>query len=78
MVEPTPSSAVTYHWNTLECYTHPSHNNGNPSCFPLGQTAQSITGTGLNAQDAGTITCTVTISGSNYTSELFTLRISGK
>ena len=37
-----------------------------------------VTGNNLNAEDAGTITCTVTISGSDYTSEPFTLRISGE
>ena len=37
-----------------------------------------MTGNDLNAEDAGTITCTVTISGSDYTSEPFTLRISGE
>ena len=37
-----------------------------------------MVGNDLNAEDAGTITCTVTISGSDYTSEPFTLRISGE
>ena len=37
-----------------------------------------MTGNDLNAEDAGTITCTVTISGSIYTSEPYTLRISGE
>ena len=69
---------ASYQWNTAGCYTHPSHSNGNPACFPDGQTAQRVTGNDLNAEDAGTITCTVTISGSDYTSESFTLRISGK
>ena len=32
----------------------------------------------VTAEDAGTITCTVTISGVNYASEPFTLRISGE
>ena len=32
----------------------------------------------VTAEDAGTITCTVTISGVDYTSESFTLRISGE
>ena len=39
---------------------------------------QNVTGNDLNAEDAGTITCIVTISGSDYTSEPFTLRISGE
>ena len=77
MVKPTPSS-VTYHWNTTGCYTHPNHKNGNPSCFPDGHTIQNVTDDGVTAEDAGTITCTVTINGVNYTSEPFTLRISGE
>ena len=32
----------------------------------------------VTAHDAGTITCTAIIGGSNYTSEPFTLRISGE
>ena len=68
----------SYKWNTTGCYTHPNFNNGNPRCFLHGQTTQNVSGDNLNAEDAGTITCTVTISGSDYTSELFTLRISGE
>ena len=82
MVEPLPPSSlsidVSYQWNTTECYTNPGFNSGNPQCFPHGQTTPSVTGNDLNAEDAGTITCTVTISGSDYTSEPFTLRISGE
>ena len=69
---------TSYHWNTTGCYTHPSFSNGNPECFPHGQTAQTVTDNDLNAEDAGTIACTVAINGSDYTSEPFTLRISGK
>ena len=78
MVDPTPSSSVTYQWNTAGCYTNSKFTPSNPQCFPHGQTTQSVTGNNLNAEDAGTITCTVTISGSDYTSEPFTLRISGE
>ena len=80
MVDPTPSSSasVTYQWNTVGCYTNSKFTPSNPQCFPRGQTTQSVTGNDLNAEDAGTITCTVTISGSDYTSEPFTLRISGE
>ena len=78
MVNPTPSSSVTYQWNTTGCYTNAQFTPSNPQCFPHGQTSQSVTGNNLNAEDAGTITCTVTISGSDYTSEPFTLRISGE
>ena len=78
MVEPMPSSSVTYQWNTTRCYINSQFTDGNPECFPHGQTTQSVTDNDLNAEDAGTITCTVTISGSDYNSKPFTLRISGE
>ena len=77
MVNPTPSSP-TYQWNTAGCYTHPNRNSGNPSCFPDGHTTQSVTDNDVTAEDAGSITCTATINGVDYTSEPFTLRISGE
>ena len=67
-----------YQWNTSECYTNPKHNDGIPRCFPHNQTTQSVNGNYLSAKDAGTISCTAKINGSNYTSEPFTLRISGE
>ena len=73
-----PVTVTSYRWNTAGCYTHPFHNNGNPTCFPDGQTTQNVTDNDVTAEDAGTITCTVTISGSDYTSGPFTLRISGE
>ena len=78
MVNPTPSSSVTYRWNTAGCYTNSKFTGSNPECFPHDQTTQKVTGNDLNAEDAGNITCTVTISGRDYTSQLFTLRISGE
>ena len=77
MVNPTPSS-VTYQWNTTECYTNSKFTGSNPECFPHGQTTQSVTDNDLNAEDAGTITCTATINNVDYTSGPFTLRISGE
>ena len=78
MVDPMPLISVTYSWNTTRCYTNADYSGGNPQCFPDGQTTQSVTGNDLNAEDAGTITCTITISGIDYTSEPFRLRISGE
>ena len=78
MVNPTPSSTVTYKWNTTGCYTNTKFTGSNPECFPRGGITQSVTGNNLNAEDAGTITCTVTIDGVDYVSEPFTLRISGE
>ena len=70
-------TVTSYQWNDAGCYTHPSFNNGNPRCFPDGQTTQNVTGNDLLPEDAGTITCTATINGVDYTSEPFTVRISG-
>ena len=78
MVEPSSLTVTSYQWNTAGCYTNAQFTPSNPECFPHGQTTQSVTGNDLNAEDAGTITCIVTISGSDYTSEPFTLRISGE
>ena len=69
---------TSYQWNTAGCYTNDGFNNGNPRCFPHGQTTQSVTDNDVTAEDAGNITCTVTINGNDYTSEPFTLRISGE
>ena len=71
-------TVTSYQWNTAGCYTHPNVNGGNPSCFPDGQTTQNVSDDDVTAEDAGTITCTATISGSQYTSGPFTLRISGE
>ena len=80
MVDPIPVAVVdvSYSWNTTRCYTNNNYNNGIPGCFPYNQTIQSVTDDNVIAEDAGTITCTVTISGSDYTSGPFTLRISGE
>ena len=78
MVSPTPSSSVSYRWNTARCYTNLRFTDNNPECFPHSQTTRRVTGNNLNAEDAGTITCTVTINGREYTSGPFTLRISGE
>ena len=75
MVDPSPATTVTYQWNTGGCFTSFRHNI--PTCFPANQTTQNVTGNNLLAEDAGTITCTVTIDGVDYTSDPFTIRISG-
>jgi len=78
MVISNDGSALTvtnYKWNTGGCFTNTRHNTS--TCFPTGQTTQSVTGYHLLAEDAGTITCTVTIGGVDYTSRPLTLRISG-
>jgi len=76
MVNPTPSVSVTYRWNTEGCYADIRKRR---SCFPRHKTTQNVTKNDLLAVDAGTITCTATILGGvEYTSNEFTLRISGK
>ena len=49
MVNPTPSSAVTYRWNTAGCYTNNQFTNNIPVCFPHGETTQSVTDDDVNA-----------------------------
>ena len=68
---------ASYRWNTDGCYNNNKFTPSNPRCFPHGGTTQNVTDNVI-AHDAGTITCTVTINGRNYTSEPFTLRISGE
>ena len=74
---PLPNG-TTYQWNTAGCYTNSKFTSSNPQCFPHGQTTQNVTGNNLNAEDAGTITCTAMINNVTYTSGPFTLRISGE
>jgi len=64
-----------YQWNTAGCFTNNIHNVS--TCFPTGQTTQSVTDNNLLAEDAGNITCSVIIGGVDYTSGSLTLRISG-
>ena len=71
-------TVTSYQWNTEGCYNNPNFNDSNPSCFPHGQTTQTVTGDDVTADDAGTITCTVIINSTAYTSQPFTLGISGE
>jgi len=67
-----------YQWNTTGCYTNTARNNGNPTCFPTGQTTQNVTDNNILGDDAGTFTCGVTLDGVDFTSDPLTLRISGE
>ena len=78
MVNPSSFMVTSYQWNTDGCYSNSKFTGSNPECFPHNQMTQNVSDDDLNAEDAGTITCTVTINGSDYTSEPFTLRISGE
>ena len=73
----SPVTATSYRWTGTNCYTGSS--GVSDPCFYDGQTGQSITDSnGVLAPDAGTVTCTATVAGVNYTSEPLTLRISGE
>jgi len=75
--ESMSGATALYQWDTRGCYTNTNFNGGAPSCFPTGQTTQSVTGNDLTAEDAGTIHCTITIGDVHYTSSPMTIRISG-
>jgi len=68
-------TVTSYQWDTTRCFTNNVHDT--PTCFPAGQTTQNVTGNNLLAEDAGTITCAVTIGGVDYASGPLTLCISG-
>jgi len=72
------TGTTAYQWNATGCYTNTARNSGNPTCFPTGQTTQNVTDNNLLADDAGTITCGVTLDGVDFTSDLLILRISGE
>jgi len=67
-----------YRWDTRRCYTNTEYNSGNPGCFPHSQATQTVTDNDLTAEDAGTISCTATIGGMDYTSDPLVLCISGE
>ena len=72
----SPVAVTSYSWTATNCY---SHTGGvrNP-CFYSSGTENNITEISLLAPDAGTVTCTASIAGFDYTSDPLTLRISGE
>ena len=72
------SAASSYQWDTAGCYTNAQFTGSNPECFPHGETSQDVTENNLNAEDAGTITCSAIIDSARHISEPFTLNISGE
>ena len=73
-------SAVTtasYSWTATNCYNH-TGGVQSPCFYSGGHTGNNITDNSLLAPDAGTVTCTVTVDGVNFTSDPLTLRISGE
>ena len=73
----SPVTMTSYCWITTNCYN--SGGGITNSCIRAnGLRRQNITDNNLRAQDAGTISCTATIDGTDYTSDPLTLRISGE
>ena len=75
MATPSNGSVIDYQWNTTECFTNTKHDIS--TCFDTDRKRKNITVNNLLAEDAGTISCTVTIGDRRYTSEPLTLRVSG-
>ena len=73
----TTASVTSYHWNAINCYNN-SYFVDHHCFYGRGQTNRRIVGNNLRAEDAGTVSCTATINGTNYTSDPLTLRISGE
>ena len=71
----SPATVTSYRWNAINCY------GVEEPCF-YNQTGnnndQRALDANLRAQDAGTVNCTATINGTDYTSDPLTLRISGE
>ena len=74
----SPVTVTSYEWTAYNCYTRSSGVN-DPCFYSLpSATGQNVTGINLLATSAGTVTCTATIDGMDYTSDPLTLRISGE
>ena len=75
----SPATVTSYCWNAINCYN--TSDGVDEPCFYShignnnGLRAQDAD---LRAQDAGTVSCTATIDGTDYTSDPLTLRISGE
>ena len=82
MATASDGSSVTvtsYSWTATNCYTRVGGVQ-DPCFYGVGNpTGQNVTSSsGPLAADAGTVTCTATIDGVDYTSDPLTLRISGE
>ena len=73
----SPITATSYSWTATNCYNR-TGGVQSPCFYSGGRTGNIITGDSLLAPDAGTVTCTATIAGVDFTSDPLTLRISGK
>ena len=70
-------NATSYSWTATDCYNR-TGGVQSPCFYSGGRTENIITGDSLLASDAGTVTCTATIAGVDFTSDPLTLRISSK
>ena len=70
-------TATSYSWTATNCYNH-TGGVQSPCFYSGGRTGNIIAGDNLLTPDAGTVTCTATITGVNFTSDPLTLRIAGK
>ena len=77
MPDGSPVTASSYSWTATNCYDH-TDGVDDPCFYSGGRTGNNITENSLLAPDAGTVTCTVTIGGTSFTSDPLTLRISGE
>ena len=70
-------TVTSYSWTATNCYSHTDGVN-DPCFYSGGRTGYNVTGADLLAQDAGTVICSATVDGINFTSDPLTLRISGE
>ena len=77
MPDGSPVIASSYSWTATNCYDH-TGGVQSPCFYGGSRTGYNITDSNLLAPDAGTVTCTATVAGVNYISDLLTLRISGE
>ena len=77
MPDGSPVTMASYSWTATNCYNH-TGGVQSPCFYSGGRTGYNITENSLLAPDAGTVACTVTVNGVNFTSDPLTLRISGE
>ena len=80
MATTSDGSLVTvnsYSWTATNCYNR-TGGVQIPCFYSSGRTGYNITGDNLLASDAGTVICTATFGGFDFTSDPLTLRISGE
>ena len=80
-VDESPATVTSYNWNCSMQLTETVcdfYSTYLSSRAQQAQTQQNITVNNLQAKHAGTVRCTATIGGTNYTSDPLIFRISGK